>query len=745
MSKSFNPKSQLPWLRETSDTKLNGIQQIAAKVPGSSLSEAEAVPSSVSTTSRHSLLLPKLARAATTTDQSRTEVKEKHPVTMPSEDSGPHRIARKPSLIPVPVAKRSSVSSLRHRRQSRAGSVVSPPFRLGLPERLLVPKDSLDPTVPPIPPKSSGRPLTPQESIDDAITGLETLMHEAVQVAREATEHGQAEEARSAFDEAVDTLRKASVVGEHQRMAMPLVHGVANPGEDAISSDGYDSEGVSPPARFIDSPSRIVQLQTSTMRTIDSCQASIHEADSSAGLSDVERGYSSSSPIPTLPAELYGAVEPEAVARDFAFPEEPERRRSSAVHMRKASDHLSPAQLHRAMTSAISPLQVDSSDSQQSPQGVQPLRKRKTTFATPPPWAPARHTTVVSPSVPLTEQRPHRRLKQSVPSSYGLNKDYYEGSLLESKDYREGPREFNRQPAVDRTQTLFLGEPKGPPPALPYESRRHRMFHLGHIAKREPIARRWDTVRKRITAIVACVNTGVVGWTVGVYAGMVPGIQYRLADQNHTIIQGNIYLYIGLALTTFFLWPLPLLHGRRPYIIAGLAIAMPLNFPQATIVVSFRSPSTGNYVGLMIARFFLGLFLGLVNINSFTILLDLFGASLMSKRPHQEYVVKEDVRREGGGMGLWLGIWTWTFIASIAIGFLAGAGMIENGVPEWGFYLTIIVLACVLILNVIAPETRRSSYRRHIVLGREGTLERAKRKIARGEVRLHISSRGPRY
>lgn len=744
MSKPLSPTSKLPWLRESPSTKLNGVQQTAAKVPGSFLSEAEVVPSSVSVSSRHSLLLPKLARVATTIEQSRTEEKKLDPVIMPSEDLSPHHVAaRKPSMIPV--AKGSSVNSIRHRRQSRADSVANPPFRLGLPERLLVPKDSLDPATPPMPLKSYERRLSSQEPIDDAIIGLETLIQDAVQVAQEAADHGSPEEARLAFDEAVDTMRKASVVGEHQRMAVPPVHSVVVSDGDVMSSDDYDSEGSSVHARNRCSPGRKVQLQISRTMTIESCRASVHNADSSAGLSDVERGYSSSSPIPTSPAELYGAVEPEAVARDFAFPEETERRRSSTVPTRKASDHLSPAQLQRAMTSAISPLQVDSSDSQQSPQGIHPVRKRKTTFATPAPWAPARHTTMVSPSVPLTERRSHRRLKQAAPSNYGLNKDYYEGSLLESKDYREGPGEFDRPAVVDRTQTLFLGEPKGRPPALPYESRRHRMFHLGHIAKREPIARRWDTVRKRITAFVACFNTGVVGWTVGVYAGMVPGIQYRLADQNHTIIQGNIYLYIGLALTTFFLWPLPLLHGRRPYIIAGLAIAMPLNFPQATIVVSFRSPNTGNEAGLMIARLFLGLFLGLVNINSFTILLDLFGASLMSKRPHQEYVVKEDVRREGGGMGLWLGIWTWTFIASIAIGFLAGAGMIQNGRPEWGFYLTIIVLACVLILNVIAPETRRSSYRRHIVLEREGTLEKAKRKIARGEVRLHISSRGPRY
>lgn len=196
---------------------------------------------------------------------------------------------------------------------------------------------------------------------------------------------------------------------------------------------------------------------------------------------------------------------------------------------------------------------------------------------------------------------------------------------------------------------------------------------LGHHTPRNPIARKWETPRKRIAATVACINTALVGFIIGIYAGMVPRIQYQLADQHHYIIQGNIYLFIGLAVSSFIFWPLPLLHGRKPYIISAFAVALPLHFPQAVIATGYRTPTDAQYRdGLLVARLFTGLALGFAQINAFTVLLDLFGASLMSKRPHQEFVAMDDMRRDGGGMGLWLGLWSWSFIASLSIGFLAG-------------------------------------------------------------------------
>ena len=140
----------------------------------------------------------------------------------------------------------------------------------------------------------------------------------------------------------------------------------------------------------------------------------------------------------------------------------------------------------------------------------------------------------------------------------------------------------------------------------------------------------------------------------------------------------------------------------------------------------------------------MGLALGLANVNSITILFDLFGASLQSQRPHQELVDREDIRRQGGGVGLWLGLWSWCFVASLAIGFLIGACITARLNPAWGFYIVVIILALFLLMNVIAPETRRAPHRRSI-LHYFDTEDNVQRKVARGEIKLHISQEGPEH
>ena len=126
-----------------------------------------------------------------------------------------------------------------------------------------------------------------------------------------------------------------------------------------------------------------------------------------------------------------------------------------------------------------------------------------------------------------------------------------------------------------------------------------------------------------------------------------PRIQYSLADERHVTIIGNAVLYAGLAFSTFFAWTLPLLHGRKPYVLAALAIALPLQFPQAIVVSGFRNKDAKYRVGLLLSRGLSGVVLGFANVNYITVLLDLFGASLQSKNPHQEFVVANDVRRHG--------------------------------------------------------------------------------------------------
>jgi len=205
-------------------------------------------------------------------------------------------------------------------------------------------------------------------------------------------------------------------------------------------------------------------------------------------------------------------------------------------------------------------------------------------------------------------------------------------------------------------------------------------------------------------------------------------------------------LYIGIAISTLLFWPLPLLHGRKTYTLAAFAVMLPLQFPQAIAVSGYREPySVLARVGLLLPRALTGLAMGFANMNFLPTLLDLFGASLMSEKPHQEVVVKEDIRRQGGGIGLWLGIWCWCYIGSLSVGFCIGACIISKLNPAWGFYIVIILLAFFLFVNVVAPETRPFPYRRSLVHFFDLSGTTIKQRLARGEVKLHVSNTGPKW
>lgn len=209
---------------------------------------------------------------------------------------------------------------------------------------------------------------------------------------------------------------------------------------------------------------------------------------------------------------------------------------------------------------------------------------------------------------------------------------------------------------------------------------------------------------------------------------------------------GNMLFFAGLGLSTFIFWPLPLLHGRKPYVLLAFGIVLPLQIPQAITVSSFHEPDRLYTVGLLLPRALTGSALGLANINFLPMLWDLYGASLMSERPHQEIVTYDDVRRQGGGIGVWLGIWTFCFTSSLSIGFCVGACIISRLEPSWGFYIIILLLAIFLPINVLTPETRRAPYRRSIShFFNEEDPEKIKRRVARGEVKLHVYNVGPKW
>lgn len=267
-------------------------------------------------------------------------------------------------------------------------------------------------------------------------------------------------------------------------------------------------------------------------------------------------------------------------------------------------------------------------------------------------------------------------------------------------------------------------------------------FDLQDSCHHAPVARDWPVSRKRFAAVIACLNAACIGMVIGTYSGEVPAIQYVIVDFHHYAILGNVFLYCAMALPTLLLWPLPLLHGRKVYTVAGFALALCLQIPQAVAVSYYRSPDVASYRELLfISRALSGFAFGFVVINVQGTLLDCFGASLQSHNPHGEALDPYDVRRHGGGMGVWLGIWSFASLASISFGFMIGTFIVSTANVMWGFLTCFVVLLAALLLNIVIPEVRRSAYRRTLkeMRGQDGYFSR----IARGEVKMHMESTGP--
>jgi hypothetical protein len=49
------------------------------------------------------------------------------------------------------------------------------------------------------------------------------------------------------------------------------------------------------------------------------------------------------------------------------------------------------------------------------------------------------------------------------------------------------------------------------------EHENHHTFSLRRHHSRQPIARNWSTIKKRVTATIACINMALLGIIVGIY------------------------------------------------------------------------------------------------------------------------------------------------------------------------------------------------------------------------------------
>ena len=256
-------------------------------------------------------------------------------------------------------------------------------------------------------------------------------------------------------------------------------------------------------------------------------------------------------------------------------------------------------------------------------------------------------------------------------------------------------------------------------------------------------AREWSPMKKRYVASIACFSTTAIGTVIGIYFGLSPVMQEYLSDEGSWVALGNMWCFLGMALTSFFCWPLPLLHGRKPYVIGGLAISLVLLFAQATAVSSERLANITEWrIAFLVTRGVMGAYLACVGLNFYFTLTDLFGASV-SPTHGSLSAHDDDQRHRGGGLGIWLGIYTWCWIASIPLGFGIGEAIAEYHSPTWGFYLSILILLITLILNVCLPDTRDTLHRKVVSEMRARAAASTEPQI--GEVMLHRVNKSPRW
>ncbi|KAL2113664.1 hypothetical protein VUR80DRAFT_2886 [Thermomyces stellatus] len=132
--------------------------------------------------------------------------------------------------------------------------------------------------------------------------------------------------------------------------------------------------------------------------------------------------------------------------------------------------------------------------------------------------------------------------------------------------------------------------------------------------------------------------------------------------------------------------------------------------------------------------------LGCASINLHSILLDLFGASVTpSYQPGPTN--HDDSRRRNGGMGLWLVLYSWSWIASSSLGCGIGEAVSNYHPPVWGFHVAIGLLPLALVLNALVPDPRNDPSRKPVA--ETGTASSGSTTPQAGEVMLHRVQKGP--
>lgn len=371
-------------------------------------------------------------------------------------------------------------------------------------------------------------PIT--EPFNQALDRMEDLMRQAGDLIDEAADTGQPEEMRGAST----VLRRASFIAKHPESQDSLRHH-HRPPDPGVSSSEYpsslSSDGTSLKIIGRDGPSSPVG--TARLHLVSGAQTQPTISDASSD-SSPKRGRTRHRSEPevfqTPPIMAY----PNSATKDFAFPTPEERdwkycgdhvlgrqgsRKSLAADKGPAQDLDQPIPT-KPYTAYIADSPLISPGSE-----VPPLRRL--TKIVDPDRRPSLHDstlrhrkTTAHENTPV-EQREAGRLNESDYSSgrdgYGEGPSMRDTTPIPWKD-RISAQTSKSSRKSHNTHEAQTDKHDGDPEKDAGRSRphKHRKWHLGHHDP-EPIARHWTTFRKRFSATVACLNTALVGYILGVY------------------------------------------------------------------------------------------------------------------------------------------------------------------------------------------------------------------------------------
>lgn len=376
-------------------------------------------------------------------------------------------------------------------------------------------------------------PPPPRPSMDDPITKpfnqaldrMEDLMRQAGDLIDEAAETGQPED----MQEASTVLRRASFVARHPE-SQDTLRQAYRPSDPSESSYAYTSSlssgGTSLKIIGRDGPSSPVD--TDRLHLVSEAQPQPTSSDASSN-SSPRRGRTRHRSEPevfqTPPIMAY----PHPATRDFAFPTPEERdwkycgdhvlgRRDSSKSL--AADKAPVQDLHQPIPTK--PYTAYLADSPLVSPGSQvPQLRRQTKNIDPQRRSSLRDSTLRHRKTIAHENSPVELGR----SGRHNGSDYSSGR--ETHGEEPPMRDTTPVPWKDRvsTQASKTGRKsqydddleKGAGRNRPHKNEKWR---LGH-SDPEPIARHWKPFRKRFSATVACLNTALVGYILGVYVRIV--------------------------------------------------------------------------------------------------------------------------------------------------------------------------------------------------------------------------------